>query len=341
MPLSKYMALVSRYKTPLMGLSIFAIVLCHTGILLPGALGYLKFGLWAVNIFFFLSGMGAYRSLSRNDDTAAFYSRRFNRIYIPYFPIIILYFLTIGAQTAALYGVPGLLWRLFGNLTMLGWVGGMDGQFNWYPQALALVYLISPALFSLVKRYGADTKKLTFIFLFTLVSQLCFIGSSFLIATSRFVFFVLGMVCSEVVTSGREIKLPLPLLLIGVPVGHFIMYKSLSLPEEISWKYGLQWLPDIFSVLGNMLILCKFFEFCEKRKMLRWLMAVNQTAGRFSFEIFLVHILVFLFVPMTDIEAFSIPGGMNILLWCAVSVFAVFCGIGYGKLIEKVRKKVK
>ena len=85
MPLSKYMALVSRYKTPLMGLSIFAIVLCHTGILLPGALGYLKFGLWAVNIFFFLSGMGAYRSLSRNDDTAAFYSRRFNRIYILYF----------------------------------------------------------------------------------------------------------------------------------------------------------------------------------------------------------------------------------------------------------------
>lgn len=335
------MALVSRYKTPLMGVSIFAIVLCHTGIILPGASGYLKFGLWAVNIFFFLSGMGAYRSLSRNDDTAAFYVRRFRRIYIPYFPIIILYFLIIGKKTLTKYGIVSLFVRLFGNLTMLGWVGGSDGQFNWYPQALALVYLVAPVLFALVKKYGGEAKKLAFIFFFVLFSQICFIGSDYLIATSRFVFFVLGMVCSEAADRGCKLRLPVPLLLVGCVIGHFIMYKSLSLPEETSWRYGLQWLPDIFSVLGNMLILCGFFKICEKRRGLRWFMLVNNTAGRYSFEIFLVHIVVFLLVPTTRIEGFSVQGSANILLWLAVSGIAVFLGIGYGKLIEKIREKSK
>lgn len=339
MSLSKYMALVSRYKTPLMGVSIFAIVICHTGLVLPGALGYLKFGLWGVNIFFFLSGMGAYHSLSKNSDTAAFYSRRFNRVYIPYFPIIILYFLIIGKQTADIFGVPQLLLRIFGNLTMLGWVGGIEGQFNWYPQTIALVYLIAPALFALVKKYGADTKKLAFIFVFTLASQPCFIGSDFLIATSRFVFFVLGMVCCEAAKGDREIRLPALLLLAGVIVGHFIMYKSLSLPEETSWRYGLQWLPDIFSVLGNMLILCKAFEFCEKRKRLAFIMAINNIAGRYSFEIFLVHIVVFLSVPADILENFSRAGGANVIFWLILSAFAVLFGIGYGKSIEKLRKR--
>ena len=88
-----------------------------------------------------------------------------------------------------------------------------------------------------------------------------------------------------------------------------------------------------------MLILCRFFEFCEKHKGLTWIMAVNDTAGRYSFEIFLVHLLVFLIVPTERIDALNVPGSANLLLWLVLSVFAALLGIGYGKITEKLRRK--
>ena len=82
MQLSKYMALVSRYKLPLMGVCIFTVVFAHSGILIFGPASYVKLGVWCMDVFFFLSGMGAHFSLSKNNDSVQFLKRRFNRIYI-------------------------------------------------------------------------------------------------------------------------------------------------------------------------------------------------------------------------------------------------------------------
>ena len=341
MQLSKYMALVSRYKLPLMGVCIFTVVFAHSGILIFGPASYVKLGVWCMDVFFFLSGMGAHFSLSKNNDTAQFLKRRFNRIYIPYFPIIILYFIIIGADTVLRCGAPETLRMLFGNLTMLGWICGMDCQYNWYPQAVALVYLITPVVFALVKKAGDEPKKLIYLLLFVCLVQPCFFGTCCLIVSSRFISFMLGMTACELVKRGIDLKLNVPFILILWVAGHFLSYLGMGASQDTVWRYGVQWLPGSLSVLGNMLIFCMFFELIEKLRSLRFIMALNNAAGRYSYEILLVQLLLYMLVPKLNIKAMKTPGALNVLLWIPVMAITVFIGVIYGKLIEKLRKKNK
>ena len=89
---------LSTYRTQMMGIATLMIIICHScasKVIMPSFLAYLfRFGNIGVDIFLFLSGIGLYYSLSKNnlsskEDYTSFYKRRFYRIYIPYLIVFI------------------------------------------------------------------------------------------------------------------------------------------------------------------------------------------------------------------------------------------------------------
>lgn len=90
---------LSTYRTQMMGIATLMIIICHScasKVIMPDSLAYLfRFGNLGVDIFWFLSGIGLYYSLIKNDLSSkecyymSFYKRSIYRIYIPYLMVFI------------------------------------------------------------------------------------------------------------------------------------------------------------------------------------------------------------------------------------------------------------
>lgn len=328
-----YMALISKYRTPVMGLAIINVLFGHTGMVLWGPFNYLVNSVWLIDIFFFFSGLGAYHSLCKNDNVLDFYIRRVKRIYPAYLPAVIAYIIVSASIVLADGGVPSLIKETLGNVLMLGWVAGMRHQFNWYPQAIMVVYLITPAIFFLIRRFDGNTAKLSLLFAFFCLGQLCFFGTNYLVAVSRTLNFLLGMLAADAARRDADIKLNIPLLLVLAAAGHVLICLGMRAGADAVWTMGTTWYPAIIAIPGTMYLFCKFFEFVEKKKWLGWFMWIHNITGRYSFEIFMLHIVLYELISILGIYSTS---KLVLTLYasgaCVISVF-------YGKWVDKLRKK--
>lgn len=144
-------SLLSRYKVPLMGLSMLMIMLCHTnvgfsaekGIISPFFSEILQTG---VGIFFCLSGLGCYYSFHRTPSVTAFYKKRLLRILPPYLLVIAVYgafrFLS-GADGS----IKDYLW-LYSPCSF--WVDGYLAE--WFISAILVLYLLFPVFYHVINR---------------------------------------------------------------------------------------------------------------------------------------------------------------------------------------------
>ena len=336
MRIKDYMALISKYRTPIMGLAIINVLFGHSNMVLWGPFNYLVNAVWLIDIFFFFSGLGAYHSLTKNDNVPEFYLRRVKRIYPAYLPAVILYLLVLAPQILEKSGGFGLVKVSLGNILMLGWAAGLNYQFNWYPQAIMIVYLITPVIFFLIRRFDGNGKKLALLFAFFCVGQICFLGSNYLVAVSRILSFVLGMIAADAAKRDADIKLNIPLMLLLAVVGHaMIFFAQRRCGIDTVWEYGVTWYPSIIAIPGTMYLFCRLFEFAEKKKWLGWFMWLHNIAGKYSFEIFMFHIVFYEFAA-----ALHIPLNSNFAL-AFLAVSAGVVSLFYGILIDKLRKKLK
>lgn len=139
---------LSRYREPLMGVSIIMILLCHArmdGANLPNiVLSVLSLGNWGVDIFLLLSGIGMYFSISKNLGEINWWIwiyRRLKRLLLPY---IIL-------------ESPFWLWYAFhNNLGLRGYFYYISfaSYWNehiglWFLALLIPLYLLTPILYRL------------------------------------------------------------------------------------------------------------------------------------------------------------------------------------------------
>ena len=334
MRIKEYMALISKYRTPIMGLAIINVLFGHTNMVLWGPFNYLVNAVWLIDIFFFFSGLGAYHSLTKNDNVLEFYTRRVRRIYPAYLPAVLFYLLLISGPVIGKEGVFGFVKNLLGNVMMIGWISGLNYQFNWYPQAIMLVYLITPLIFFLIRKADGDRKKLALLLGFFCLGQLCFIGTTYLVAVSRLLNFLLGMMAADAAKRDADIKLNIPLLLVLAVIGHAMIYLGLRCDADTVWTTGVTWYPAIIAIPGTMYIFCRLFEFAEKRKWLGWFMWLHNIAGRYSFEIFMLHIGLYELVSVLGLTLTS-KLGLS-LLAVSAGVISVFYGMG----VDKLRKKL-
>ncbi len=332
MRIRDYMDAVSKYRGHIMGFSILCILFFHGGVRLAEPWNYFMNLLWGVDIFFFCTGMGLHRSLSRGGDTLDFYKRRFARIYPAYLPIVLIYFILVFINAVPQGKTLSALCELLGNITMLGWINQMDNQFNWYPQVICLLYLAAPLFYLLISRMGGDLRRHIGFFALLLVSQICFFNSHFLIAWSRLLYFVMGMTMAELAERRPELKLNRGILIIAFLIGNYLMYYGQRFSTEILWGYGLSWYPGLLIVPGALFLLPLCFALLERVNWLGWINSIFSLMGKWSFEIFLVHLLIF-----TYLEVFSLTPSNN-LGWLLLIILCVPVSIGYGRIIESVKR---
>lgn len=335
MAVRDYMAEVSRFRGRIMGFAILCILFFHSGVHVAEPWNYFFNLLWGVDIFFFCTGMGVFRSLSRDGDAVSFYVRRFRRIYPAYLPAVLVFFIPAFIRAVQGGAVPKAVQELLGNIFMLGWINRMDNQLNWYPQVICFFYLAAPALFAAVRRISGNGKRLAAFFGFFLLTQVCFFNSHFLIAYSRLSYFLMGLIAADLAERGATVKLSVPVMLVCFVAGNALMYYGQRFPTDILWGYGLSWYPGLLIVPGALFLLCRVFSLCGRVKALNWVNRLFDLLGKYSFEIFLVHLLLFGYVNELGI---SVPGN---LAWLALIAVSVPLSIGYGKLIEKLKARVQ
>ena len=330
-----YMTLISEYRGYIMGICIINVLFGHSKIALPYPVNYIHNLYWIIDIFFFFSGMGAYHSLRKNPDTLSFYRRRLNRIYLPYFPLIFLYVLLLAPLMLPKISFPCYLQEALGNILMLGWFAGLNNQLNWYPHAIMLVYLFTPALFFFIRSADGDRKKLGALAGFVLLMQLCFLGSNYVVAVARLISFLLGLLAADAAFRDEDFSLNVPLMLIVCVLGNLLVLYCMRFDADLVWRYGVTWYPGILVIPGMMLLLAWFFRFLSGVKQLKPLLWVFGTAGKYSFEIFLTHLIIYMFINFTPLKP------TNNLQWVITALSSGVLAVLYGKLIDRLRKKFK
>ena len=252
--------LLSRYRTPLMGIAIIGIMLFHSSFPVEyySILGFIfNNGYVGVEIFFLLSGFGIYFSISKSSSIKEFYKKRALRILPYYLPIVILY--SALCVSVGYWTFKDLLYSVF----LVGfWVdNGFGYIFDWYIPAILLMYLITPVFYYFYKK----NKVLTML-VFCSFSLLIIVFNSFIIPMHieylylflyRIPLYFIGFAIADFLKKNKNYKFS--------PISIFVLFilliGSLSV---MSYLYFTT--PDwySFTTYGRQMLFCLImvFPFC-------------------------------------------------------------------------------
>lgn len=316
-------ALVSRYRDELKGIAILWVIFFHSQLALPGHWDLLRqLGYGGVDIFFFLMGMGLYRSLQKSDALAGYASRRLWRILPAYLPVLLLWMVimypTYGlSRTEAIRGVAG-------NLTMTGYWLQTPYVFNWFANGQFFFILIAPLFFALLSRAQKPKATLLVLLVLAVAIGLGCIAQKQLMGASRLPVFLLGMAFAMPRKSSEKhgwVRFGYgAAFLAGLAI---LLLCTLKYPELL-YDYGMYWYPFALIIpglsIGAAWVMQKVESKAALLKPLRFL-------GRCSFEVYLLNIWMVELAKKFAIEGISIW-----LLLCAGNLAA---GIGYHMLVVK------
>ncbi len=138
---------ISKYRTELMALAMFAILLTHLGTPFPSLI-IERFRILCqggVDMFLFLSGFGLYYSGQKNTSPLQFYAKRAKRIFPAFW---LIWFLTLLSSHK-------LHWAdfLWGGSTLPFWISSLSKYiFAWFVSLIVALYALFPFYFRLFKK---------------------------------------------------------------------------------------------------------------------------------------------------------------------------------------------
>lgn len=323
----KMLFLISKYRNGIMGIAILWIMLAHSGFsfqafpLFSSAAQFIKEnGFGGVDIFLFVSGFGLFQSLSHNEDSASFYLRRLRRIWPTYLPVLAVWLL-IKLPSVSIRGLPVVLWN---NLTGTAFWLGREPAFNWYILALPAFYLVAPAFYRIIRRWGGWGE--LGLLSITLAADICFLNSYVMIAVSRFTVFALGMIAGKYYSEDKKVcaKVEGAVYIFG-GLGWFLLYLFETTVPQLLWNYGLYWYPFIFIAPASVCLLCRLFDLLDRIAMGEKINSALAAIGICSLEIYLFHIKIF--------ERLSIASNW---IWVTLMAVAVILGHLYHRIISLV-----
>lgn len=202
--------IISEHRDELFGVAILGVFCVHSNGFkwsqgMETVVKLLSEGSIGVDIFLFLSGMGLYYSMKKDDSITQFYLRRFRRI-VP------VYLLTAGIGYA---NVILILQRgSFGNYlfrlsTLSFWTTG-EGTV-WYISFILITYLLYPLVYKILQfpLAGWIVSLIIILILFgnigiaTLAPE---IFSNIEAALDRIMIFIIGCFCATKIYNNQEIK---------------------------------------------------------------------------------------------------------------------------------------
>lgn len=333
----KALNLLSKYRSQLMGIAILWVAVSHANFACVHPLTiFLKLsGYGGVDIFLFLSGIGLYYSLEKNDNILSFYKRRAWRLAPAYLIFLVLWFIPLFLEQTDLYGVYYTGKNFLENLSMTGWMNGLDNQFNWYIQAVFWFYLLAPVLFKVICAIDEKEEPIwsyQILFFFILCLEIAFLHKETLMAVSRIPIFLMGMIFTDLVKKERWKKIH-PIIWYGMMIlGCIILQHFQQTDQNLCWQYGIWWHPFILITPGLCLVFCQLFEVMEKANVTAWIFGgigkILGVLGAYSFEIYLIHIAFLDRVPKKIVPR-------NNFQWLLMMVISIILGILFGVIIEK------
>ena len=288
----------SRYRNTWLGFAMVWMIIYHTDFsfhFMP--FDFIKsLGYGGVDICFFASGLGCYFSLNKDADVLRFMKRRLLRLAPAYLAFMV--FWLIGRAFIVGVSFPVVLGNLLGiqNFT------GLGGDFNWYISALLLFYILAPYFKRMVDSLRGGALALAFALL--VLCSVPFWGAyNYLISVSRLPIFFIGIYAGKLCSqrdralTRRESAAILSAMALGMA---WLLVVQKFFRGSLGNR-GMYWYPFILITPGLCLCLSWAALKAEKLRALSWIRRALDVVGKYSFELYLVH------VPIRDVFRAGIP----------------------------------
>lgn len=337
--------LINSNRAILMGIAILWIVTFHSQYRFSTDLfkWIRKIGYGGVDIFFLLSGIGMYYSLNKSkEDILSFYKRRITRIIPAYIPILFIWFIIkINNSDIQIFNI---IKQFIGNISMTGWWINLPNQFNWYVQMIMWLYFISPILYKIINILKTKFQAIIMIIL-SIVFAIPFFNSTILMAVSRIPIFLIGMLVVHYSMNGenddinaiskkKSIIISVILSIVMI-LGFVVLIYWINIYDNKQLRgYGTYWWPFIMITPGLTIILSFLFNLIRKVKFCKYVIKFIEIIGTSSFEIYLIHILLF-----DMLKKYMQQPNVNIK-WIGIIVISIFISIAYHFLIDYIIKKI-
>ena len=281
---------ILKYRSVWLGIAMLWTIWYHSGIHSSFSLlsNIKQVGYGGVDIFLFASGVGCYFSLDKNQNIGSFVKRRFLRLGPTYFCFMLIWVI----YKIIMAHIPAQ--AILGNLLGIQDLTGRGNGFNWYISALVILYLLAP-YFKICADKVSNGWKQGFVILFLLLCSVPFWNVNlYMIIVTRLPVFYVGMLFARFCKKDGDLsgKTVLILSLISV-IGMVLLWLSYHFFRDYLWAYGLHWYPFLLIVPGLCMLISYVFHGISKWRMGRFTASVLAVIGDYSFEIYLVHVMVF------------------------------------------------
>ncbi len=298
-----------RYRQAWLGIALLWIIVYH----LPFALPLVNFpkiiGYGGVDICFFASGIGCFYSLTADSDIGNFIQRRLKRL-MPTYVVFMIGWLAVKLILGD-FSIP----MAIGNLLALQHFSGHENAFNWYIGAALLFYFLAPYFKMIVDRSSPACKYLFLLFLFV-CSVPFWQANTHIITVSRLPVFYIGMLIADLCRQSKRISVGHVLgAILSCVLGLLFLAVSFKWASQYLWSHGLYWYPFALITPPLCMAISYFLFLCERIKIAKPIHWFLSLCGSYSFELYLVHILLFFLIPLV-IEKFSLSN-VRLAVWTA------------------------
>lgn len=327
--------LFSEYRAELMGIAIIGVLIGHTIILGNITINntFIKF----LNIiprlaftqgFLFLSGFGLCYSFTKNNNIKQFYLKRIKRLLIPFIILSAWYYLF-----QDLIENRNFIGFLMHISSLAFWI---EGNYNgmWYIAISIVLYTIFPLCYKYIhnKRSGYKTALLILIsIVFNIVLE--YFQPEYYekisIGIEKIPIFILGIYIGSLSLQDKVKKQYIITSIVIITIW-IISYKT-----KTFWGYAYA-IYDMTEKLIYMFIICIFLSMTNKYKIHNYLCKILTWFGRYSLELYVLHLLIFCFLSS------NVLGHINPIIKVNIMLFgAIILSMPLHNLIDRLITKLK
>lgn len=326
--------ILSTYRSQIMGTAIIWIMLMHGLELFPRVLEgvpIVRFiidrGMIGVEMFLLVSGIGLFFSLFKNENLLQFYTKRINRVVVPYLAIALPFWIWKDIWLEKDIG------KFFLDISLLSfWKEGVYTV--WYVALILPIYAVYPLFFLMFMKKTTILKKSIFMSVGIVLPFLVYVINPYYFTLTEIAFwrissFVLGNLLAEWVIQNHKISriqfLVMGSIAVGFTVIAFVLNHTMRFPGIVRLIY----LPLGLICSLSIGIILKFLN-------AGWLNRSLGAAGKYSLELYLIHVF------LRSVYKHYVPKCVNsssfqgMLIWFMIIGLSVLLSVLFHRFLSKL-----
>lgn len=271
----------------------------------------------------------------KDENTLEFLKRRFKKTMPMYWSFIVFWLiLKIYRKGMPFHSILGNILGIE-NLTCSG------NDFNWYISAIWMFYLLTPVFAKIIDKMNSFFKFVVLLII-TLLISVSFTNSKILIITiSRLPIYLIGMYCAKIWKEKETLSYKTIIYLIILSIIGYTTLNILNtkLSTEDMWNMAFYWYPFILITPGLCVTISLISKYVRKFKLGEYALKIMNIIGNNTFEIYLIHILLF---GMYNVHNFCNKFTLIVLVIISTIIFKYyykFIKIIYHKIVVLGKEK--